>query len=84
MISNTDMLNYQRHASYTIEGKVSEMVMRGADMGARICKIIIPDSANPLKSYHEIILTHRGDTEFQNLTPKAAVIAAWLPKMGSF
>jgi hypothetical protein len=81
LISSTDIIYYQHLASYTMDGKISEMVMHGADMGANICKIIVPDSSNPLKSYREIILTHIGDTEFHNLAPEAGVIAAWLKKI---
>ena len=54
------------------------LLIRGADMGANICKIIVPDSIN---SYREVILSHSGDVEFHNLATEASVIAAWLTKM---
>jgi len=82
LISNLDLINFQGLASSAISGKMTVIKIRGADMGANICKIIVPDSTNPVKSYREIVLTHIGDTEFHNLAPEASVIAAWLTKMG--
>jgi hypothetical protein len=50
-------------------------------MGERICKIIVPDTSDPLNSYREIILTENGDFERHNLSPDAAVIAEWLTNL---
>jgi len=77
-INTTEMESYQRLATSVISGKISEHLIRGADMGANICKIIVPDSIN---SYREVILSHSGDVEFHNLATEASVIAAWLTKM---
>lgn len=81
LIKSTDIDYYQHLASYAMSGKLSDHVMHGADMGERICKIIIPDSIDPQGSYLEVILTEDGDFEFHNLSPEAAVIAEWLTKI---
>lgn len=81
LISKSDIAYYQHLAEAAISGKMSEPVQRGADMGAIICKIIIPDSTDPENIWHEVILTKTGDVEQHNLTPEGTVIAQWLTNL---
>jgi hypothetical protein len=60
---------------------MSEPVQRGADMGAIICKIIIPEPSDPKNIWHEVILAKTGDIEQHNLAPEATVIAQWLTNL---
>ena len=81
IISRSHLENYKHLAGFASVGKITPVVVKGADMGVRICKILVPDSTNVVKSYREIVLTHNGDTECHNLAPEAWVIAEWLTKM---
>jgi hypothetical protein len=78
LVSKADIDRYQELAFYAVSGKLSEPVMRGADMGELICKIIIPDTSDPTGRYREVLLTENGDFDQYNLSPEAAVIAAWI------
>lgn len=78
LINKTDIELYQQLAHYAMFGKLSEPVSRGADMGERICKIIIPDVVIPQNGYSEVILTENGDFDRFNLSPEAVLIATWL------
>ncbi|HEY3390824.1 MAG TPA: hypothetical protein VGK38_14700, partial [Prolixibacteraceae bacterium] len=75
LISSAEVEHYQQLANSAMSGKLTDPAMHGADMGERICKIIVPD---PVNGYREIILTENGDFERHNLSPEAAVIASWL------
>ena len=81
LIPKSDIAYYQHLAEAAISGKMSEPAQRGADMGAIICKIIIPDTTDPQNICHEVILAKTGDLEQHNLTPEAAVIAHWLTNL---
>lgn len=78
LIGVTEMEHSNQLAISAISGKLTEPVSGGADMGLRICKIIIPDTTDPLNGYREVILTENGDFERHNPSPEAAVIASWL------
>ena len=81
LITRTDIEHYTQLASIAMSGKLSDPVLAGADMGERICKIIIPDATDSLNSYREVILTENGDFDQYNLSPEAAVIAEWLSNL---
>jgi hypothetical protein len=81
LINITDIDHFQQLASYITSGKLSEPVSLGADMGERICKIIMPDTSDPQNGYREIILTEDGDFERHNLSSDAAIIVEWLTKL---
>ena len=82
LISSKDMEYFQRLVSKALTGKMSTPVQRGADMGAILCKIIVPDPFYPPNNYREVILSQTGDIESHNLSPEAAVIAEWLTGLG--
>ena len=72
-------LDYSQHlVLLAMAGKMSDTIRRGADMGETICKIIVPDPTYHPAGYREVILSQTGDTEFHNLAPQAALLAAWL------
>ncbi|MEI6677001.1 MAG: hypothetical protein WCL21_00255 [Mariniphaga sp.] len=81
LIPLADIAHYQHLAAAAISAKMSEPVQRGADMGAIICKIIIPDTTDPQNICREVILTKTGDLEQHNLAPEATVIAQWLTNL---
>ena len=81
LISKTDIQNYLSLVSVAKTGTLSTPVSRGADMGALVCKIFVPDGTDPQKVYDEVILTQTGDWEKHNLKPEAAVIADWLKNL---
>ena len=81
LISNSDIVHYQQLAISAMAGKMSEPFNRGADMGAVIYKIIVPDTTNSMNGFLEIILTEKGDWERKNLAPEATLIAEWLAKL---
>jgi len=80
LIHESDLEYFQQLAYIAKSGVTSPPVLRGADMGAILCKIIIPDPADPT-NYREIILRQTGDTEYHNLTHEAGVISDWLVKI---
>jgi hypothetical protein len=80
LIDSSEIDLYNKLAAYAATGKLSDPVNRGADMGAAIRKIIIPDKDNPL-NYREILLTQTGDIEIHNMTPQALAITDWLNKI---
>lgn len=80
LINKSEIEYYGKLALSAISGELSTPIMRGADMGAIICKIIVPDDGNPLGGYREVILTKNGDFDQYNLSPEAALIAEWLYK----
>jgi hypothetical protein len=73
LIHKDDIGKYQKLAFQAMSGKLSEPVARGAD-------IIVPDSADPMNGYREVILSQNGDFDRYNLSAEAAVIAEWLTK----
>jgi len=81
LITKTDIEHYTQLAFLAMSGKLSDTVSRGADMGERICKIIVPDASDLQNGYREIILTEDGDFERHNLSPDAVTIAEWLSKL---
>jgi len=81
LISQKDMELLQQYAAYASVGKMSTPVVQGADIGALVCKIIVPDPTNPPNNYREVILTQTGDVETHNLSADASVIADWLSKL---
>lgn len=78
LIGSVDLAHYQYLALIALDGKMSDLQMRGADMGVHLCKIIVPDSGGSPNDYREIILSQTGDTETHNLTPEAFMITEWL------
>jgi hypothetical protein len=81
LIKKSDLDYYQQLAFDAFSGKLSEPVQRGADMGEIICKIIVPDTVDPLGDYSEVMLTEKGDFDRNNLSPEAATIAEWLTNL---
>ncbi len=81
LISKKDIAYYQQLALSAMAGKIGDPVNRGADMGALICKIIVPDTTNSSNGFLEIILSEKGDWERKNLAPEATLIAEWLAKL---
>lgn len=81
IITKSDLDYYQQLAFVAFSGKISEPVQRGADMGEIICKIIVPDTVDPLGDYREVILTEKGDFDRYNLSPESATIAEWLTNL---
>lgn len=81
LIKKSDLDYYQQLAFDAFSGKLSEPVQRGADMGEIICKIIVPNTNDPLGDYREVMLTEKGDFDQNNLSSEAAVIAEWLTKL---
>ena len=82
IISNTELDLYKKLAASALSGNLSDSLQVGADMGATICKMIIPDNDNK-SNYREYILTQTGDWEKHNLAPEAATIANWLTKLNN-
>jgi hypothetical protein len=80
LLSKVELDLYKKLAASAKSGKLSDPVSRGADMGAILCKIIVPEENDPL-NFREIILTQTGDFEMHNLAPEAATIAAWLIRL---
>ena len=78
LIGSVDIAHYQYLALIAKEGKMSDLKMRGADMGVHLCKIIVRDSSILPNDYREIILSQTGDTETHNLAPEAATLSDWL------
>ncbi len=78
LIGSSDLAHYQTLAFIATSGVMSSPVLHGADMGAHLCKIIVPDPGGKPGVYREFILLQTGDTEFHNLTPEAALISDWL------
>jgi hypothetical protein len=81
LISKTEMQSYLALATIAKTGTLSAAVSRGADMGAMVCKVFVPDESNPQKVYNEVILTQTGDWEKHNLKSEAAVISNWLTSL---
>ena len=77
LIHSADIAKYQQLAYVAMNGKMIEPTMRGADMGAILCKILVPETGSA-NTFREIILSQNGDIEFHNLTPEAAQISDWL------
>ena len=81
LISKTDMQSYLALASIAKTGTISTSVSRGADMGALLCKVFVPDESDPQKFFNEVVLSQTGDWEKHNLKPEATVIADWLTSL---
>jgi len=81
LISRSDIEHYVQLAFFARSGKLSDPVSRGADMGERICKIIVHDTTDPQNGYREVLLTKNGDWDQSNLSPEAAIIAEWVSKL---
>ena len=77
LISTSDLARFQHLAFLAMYGKTSAPEQRGADMGAQICKIIVPGTGKP-DYYTEIILSQTGDIEYHNLLQEASLIKDWL------
>jgi hypothetical protein len=78
LIGSIDLEHYHYLALMALDGKMSDIQMRGADMGLHLCKIIVPNSGVLPNDYREVILSQTGDTETHNLAPEAALITEWL------
>ena len=81
LISKTEMQSYFALASIAKTGALSTPVSRGADMGAMVCKVFVPNDSDPQKVYDELILSQTGDSEMHNLKQEAAVLADWLTSL---
>jgi hypothetical protein len=81
LISKTDMQSYLALATIAKTGTLSTPFSRGADMGAMVCKVFVPDETDPQNVFEEVILKQTGDWEKHNLKPEAAVISAWLTNL---
>jgi len=80
LIGQGEMEIYKKLAVDAVSGKLSEPIQVGADMGACLWKIIIPEKENALH-YREILLNQTGDFEKHNLAPEAEIITAWLTRL---
>ena len=81
LISKTDMQSYLALATIAKTGTLSTPFSRGADMGAMVCKVFVPDETDLQKVFEEVILKQTGDWEKHNLKSEAAVISAWLTSL---
>ncbi len=72
------LAHYQSLAFMAKDGKMSELLMRGADMGATLCKVIVLEPSVSPNEFREVILSQKGDIETHNLKSEAVLITNWL------
>lgn len=73
-----EMAQRYRQAVEARDGKRSEGVNRGADMGATVRRCFLPDAAGV---YREVFLREDGDWEQENQAPAAVSLSRWLDSL---
>ncbi|HEX2210728.1 MAG TPA: hypothetical protein VHG93_23805 [Longimicrobium sp.] len=73
-----EMARRYRQALESRDGELSEPRNRGADMGATISRCYLPGNVG---IYREVVLRQSGDEEFENRSPAARELSAWLDSL---
>ena len=74
-VTAAEMAARYRQAIEAREGEMTERRRRGADMGATVSRCYLPGADG---IFREVVLRQRGDWEFENRSPAAQELSAWL------